>query len=197
VAEGEIFLDVKLMWARAREISNDGQTFRSRDPERQRELQSYLRLTVTATYQCLEAYLNGIAYDCFHAFHNKLGMEDHDLLAEWDSKQKRRRFVAFEKKILEYPAIYGRYLGSSIDFSAAPDALFLVGNGKDLRDSLTHQSPYLTPEAREPEKLAQMAAISMDVVEQVLKSTVAYMREVELALGHNPARPAPWLKSLV
>ena len=117
-------------------------------------------------------------------------------MAEWDTRRKRRTFVAFEKKVLEYPAVYGQCLGLSINFSDDPDALFLVGDGKDLRDSLTHQSPYIAPQTKQPEKLARMSTISVDVIERVVSGAVAYVRKVEVALGHNPAKSTPWLRTL-
>jgi hypothetical protein len=186
LAEQELFRDVRLSWDKAQELARGGQTFKTRNPERQRDLQSYLRLAVSSVYQCLEAYLNGIAFECFQSFHHTLPIDEHDLLAEWDSRKRKRRFVAFETKVFRYPSLYGRYLGRPVDLRDDADARFLVGDGKSLRDSLTHMSP----------KFTRLTNINIDEVRAILESAVGYMLSVERELGRDPSKSAPWLTPL-
>lgn len=197
LAEQELMRDVRLSWNNAQELASDGQTFKTRHPERQRDLQCYLCLTVSSVYQCLEAYLNGIAFECFQRFHHTLPIDEHDLLAEWDSRKRKRRFVAFETKVFRYPSLYGRYLGCPVDLRNDADARLLVGDGKSLRDSLTHMSPYVNVEDVEPPKFARLANINIDEVRAILESAVDYMLRVERELGRDPSKSAPWLTPLM
>ncbi len=104
--------------------------------------------------------MNGIVFECFRSFHHTLPIDVHDRLAEWDRRKRKRRFIAFETKVFRYPNLYGRYLGRPIDLRDDADAWFLVGDGKSLRDSLTHMSPYVNVEDTEPPKFARFANIN-------------------------------------
>jgi hypothetical protein len=64
-----------------------------------------------------EAYLNCLAYDCFHSHQDQLALNDHDLLAEWNSAEKRTKYVAFKKKLLDYPVIVAKMEGIKLDLS--------------------------------------------------------------------------------
>lgn len=194
VPEGMLFEDAGLLWCDASKITADGMDFRSRPAAKQRELQTYLRATATAAYRCVEAYLNGIAFNCFQTFHNEMELVDHDLLAEWNSKERRARFVPFERKINEYPTICGKYLMRDVDLTDDENAKFLTGDGKFLRDSLTHPSPYINPKTRKYEKIQANIAINFDQVKRLLRAVAAYVWKVEVALGRDPKRSAPWLK---
>jgi len=99
VAEEQLFDDAKLIWDHIQAIVTDSKNFRTRPKGNQKALYSYMRTLPTVIYHFLEAYLNGIAYNCFHDFHSSLKLEDHDLLAEWDSTKRRSRFVPFEKNL--------------------------------------------------------------------------------------------------
>lgn len=194
LAESQLFRDVKTLWVHARRILSDGKDFRTRPTDEHLDLHSYLRTTATAIYHFLEAYLNGTGFGCFQMFHNELELEDHDLLAEWDSKNKCQRFVSFERKLRDYPAICGKYLHKKIDLRADPDFSFLTNEGKLLRDSLTHPSPYVNFDTNDPGKIARIITIQPDQVRQLLESTVSYVRKIEEALGRDPGLSTPWLE---
>jgi len=197
VLEAELFRDVELTWDRAVEIMGDGLAFVEREASRQRDLQAWLRLTVMSIFQCVEAYLNGLAYGCFHGFHDRLSSKEHWLLTEWDPKDNRMRFVPFERKAKSYPTLCAKYyLGTSVDLSTDPDVLNLIGDGKKLRDSVAHLSP-LMDERSEHSKVARMAGMGPEAVEPVLRSAVAYIVKVEQWLGRDPTLSVPWLRALV
>jgi hypothetical protein len=194
VPEEQIFGDAKLLLKEIQQIVNDGKTFRTREKAKQKTLFSYLRTLATVVYHFLEAYLNGIAFNCFQDHHNLLTIEDHDLLAEWDSVNKRPRFIPFETKLKKYPVICGKYLGQKVSIQADSVLEFLLTEGKALRDCLTHPSPYINRESDDPSKLARLLTINADQVRRLLDCAVTYVRRVEESLGHDVNRSVPWLK---
>jgi len=194
VPESELFLEVAVAWRQVRSLAGDGLDFMTRPAERQRELQAYLRIVVTAMYRCLEGYLNGLGFGCVREFHRTLDVKDHDVLTEWDSTRNRRAFVGFERKITDYPKIVGRYLKKDVDVSQDVDVQFIVTTGKDLRDSLTHMSPYLNNEGDIAGKVARLTTISVLICEELLRHAVSYISKIEKAVGRDPSRSAPWLK---
>ena len=194
VAEERLFRDVKLLWRQINQLVGDGQTFRTRDEANQQDLSSYLRIIVGVIYNFLEAYLNGMAFDCFREFHDKLALEDHGLVAEWDSANKRPRFVSFERKLKEYPKVCGKYRGKELAFDAAPDVQYLAEEGKRLRDSLIHPSPYINFESKKPPKIQMIAGVTYEQVKKLLSTSIEYVHKVEVALGHDIAKTVPWLK---
>ncbi len=152
-----------------------------------------MRTSATTAYHFLEAYLNGVAYGVFQTFHGSLSLVDHDFLAEWDSKRKRTRYVAFESKLVGYPATCATYLGSTLDLANDADVQYLHGDGKLLRDGLTHPSPYVNRDTADPGKIVRIVQVTPDALHILLSAAVAYVRKVEIGLGRNPARTVPWL----
>ena len=193
VAEGMLFDDAELMWRHVLQITGDGKDFHSRPKDEQRELQSFLRATATAIYRFLEAYLNGIAYNCFQTFHKTIELDDHDLLAEWDSKKKRVGYVPFERKLKDYPVICGRYLERDVHLKEDDDMQLLLGEGKILRDGLTHPSPYTNPKTGELEKSLANIAIKPEQVRRLFRAAARYIRKIETSLGRDPTKSTPWL----
>ncbi|MCE5282754.1 MAG: hypothetical protein LLG93_11690 [Deltaproteobacteria bacterium] len=193
VVEEMLFDEAVLMWQNVSRILSDGLDFRTRHKEVQRELQTFLRAALTATYRFLEAYLNGLAYDCFYMFHDGIDIEDHDALGEWNSKSKKIRHVSFERKLRIYPEICGKYLEKAVDFSDDPDADTLLVEGKALRDGLTHPSPFVDPKTQEFEKVVANISIKPEQVKRILLAACKYTKRIEIMLGRDPARSVPWL----
>ena len=194
LAEEQLFRDAKLIWDHIREIIQDGKDFKTRKKEKQRDLYSYMRTLATVTFHFLEAYLNGIAHNCFQNYHDSLAIEDHDLLSEWDSKEKRQRFVPFEKKLKKYPIICGKYLGRKLSIKADQHLDFLLTEGKAIRDAFTHPTPYTNKLSKDPSKTYRMLTTSPDQLKMLLESTIIYVQRIEKALGHDISQSVPWLQ---
>src|SRR2546426_5399591 len=184
VAEGELFRDARLIWDHIREIITDGKDFRSRPKSKQRDLYSHMRTLAAVIYHFLEAYLNGIAYNCFQNFHHTLDLEDHDLLSEWNSKDKCPRFVPFEKKLKKYPVICGKYIGRRVSVVADKHLEFLLTEGRAIRDALTHPSSYVNWDSKDPSKTTRMLTINPGQLKQLFESAIVYVRRTEDSLGH-------------
>jgi hypothetical protein len=193
--EGAMYEDAFALLKLAREAHAGVADFRKRADQQQMKLLAYLRSAAVLVFHFLEAYLNGIAYDCFQIYHNTLPVDDHDQLAEWDSAKKQRRFVAFERKVFRYPVMIGKAKGKVVDLSGCKSAHLLAGQGKELRDALTHPSPYRDPKTGEPRKTTLVAGLRLEFVEPVFAAAKDYVITVEKALGGDPALTVPWLTS--
>ncbi len=64
-----------------------------------------VRSTVLAAYYFVEAYLNAVAFNYWWAQKTNLAQGDIDTLLEFDSKNKRTRWISFEEKTQKYPRI--------------------------------------------------------------------------------------------
>jgi hypothetical protein len=193
VAEAAFFDNGRHLIQLARGAHKGIRDFRKRTPEDQRALHTYLQVTATSLFQCLEAYLNGLAYGCFMAHHRELPIEDHDKLAEWNSKKKRRAFVPFEVKILEYPLIVARANGGALDVSGSEAVRFICGEGKLVRDALMHASPFVDPSTGRQEKFQRVMTVNLEFAERLFEAAKGYIELVERGVGKDPAESVPWL----
>lgn len=175
--ENALWADVRRLTAQCKEAQSD---------EDRGALHTCLRCLVASVFHFLEAYLNGLAYDCFITKHDELPIHDHDVLAEWDSKKKRRKYVAFERKVFEYPAIVASAEGKNCELSLSEPAQLLVTKGKDLRDALTHPSPYVDPRTGEFKKTELIIQLNLELVELLVAAAKEYVVTVERCLGRDP-----------
>jgi hypothetical protein len=97
---------------------------RKRDEPTGRTLAALLYGAVGATFAFIEAYLNGLAYVCFHRNHDALPIEVHDELGEWDSRTKKTKFVAFDRKVFRYPHLVAKTDGRHVDLSGCKSCAF-------------------------------------------------------------------------
>jgi len=191
--EGPWIADAREFLEAARAAERGVKDFRKRARKDQLEALRFARASILASLNFVEAYLNGLAYDCFHEYHAKLPLKDHDLLAEWDSDQKRRRFVDFREKVFRYPVIVGQQRGLKVDLSGCQAAHGLVGSAKEYRDALVHPSPFIDPHSREFRKFFVAVGANRGAAEQVLGFARDYARFVEKAIGNKVELSAPWL----
>ena len=191
--EGVLFRDAEVLVQQARGFHKGIEDFRKRTSEDQHMLHTYLRTSATAIFHFLEAYLNGLAFDCLLHEHTKLSEADHDVLVEWDRKKNRRRFVSTETKIFRYPVIFGKYRGMNVDLSACKAAHFLAKDAKELRDAFTHPSPHIDRESQVLRKLNLVVTINLKLVESIFASAKDYVITVEKALFRKPEETVPWI----
>ena len=69
----------------------------------------------------------------------------------------------------------------------------LLGEGKILRDGLTHPSPYTNPRTGELEKSLANIAIKPEQVRRLFRAAARYIRKIETSLGRDPTKSTPWL----
>lgn len=191
--EGALFRDVRFLLGHARAAHKGIEDFRKRTEHDQHSLHSCMRALVTVIFHFLEAYLNGLAFDCLLVHHDELSRTDHDLLQEWDSEKQRSRFVPFERKVFRYPVVAGKASGKTVDLSECKAAHFLTTEGKELRDALTHPSPYFDPKSRLQRKVSLIANLKLTTVERVFSAAEEYVVTVEKSLANEPEKTVPWI----
>ena len=191
--EGALFQDAEVLLEKARTFHGGIVDFRQRAREDQFFLHTYLRTGATAVFHYLEAYLNGLAFDCLFRYHDKLPQTDHDALIEWDRRNQRRGFVKVEKKIFRYPVIFGKCMDIKVDLSGCRAAHFLAKDAKEIRDALTHPSPHLDRESRTLKKISLIITSDLQTLEGIVAAAKEYTLTVEKALFGKPEQTAPWL----
>lgn len=190
--EGALYTDIRFFLKITREVHKGISDFRKREQQDQRALLAYARAAVTTTFHFLEAYLNGLAYDCFKEHHDQLALEEHDMLAEWNTKEKKRRYVRFETKLFEYPRIVAKTYGKALDLSDFKPAKLLAMEGKDIRDALTHPSPYVDPKSGVEEKTFWVTGVGFEAAEQLFNAAREYVLAVEQGVGKDPQKTMSW-----
>ncbi len=191
--EGPLLQDAREFLERAKAAEKGIEDFRQRAKEDQLESLMFARASLLATFTFIEAYLNGIAYDCFMENHDQLDLKDHDLLGEWDSDKKKRRFVDFKEKVFRYPVIVGKLRGRRIDMSGCKHAHSLANDAKEFRDALVHPSPFINPKTKEQSKFFVAVGANRKIAEEILKLAIEYAEFVEKEIGNDPRKSAPWL----
>jgi hypothetical protein len=191
--EGALFDDAKVLLEQAKQFHKGIDDFRQRARDDQFLLHTYLHSAATVVFHFLEAYLNGLAFDCLLHHHNELSQDDHDTLIEWDRKKATRRFVSFERKVFRYPMIVGKSHKAKIDLSGCRSAHFIANDAKELCDALTHPSPHFDRTDQTLRKISLIATINLKFVEAIFEAARDYAVTVERALFGKPEETAPWL----
>ena len=191
--EGALFDDAQVLLQQARKFHKGLEDFRQRSRTDQFQLHTYLRTGTTVIFHFLESYLSGLAFDCLLHHHDELSGEDHDALAEWDQKKKTSRYVAFERKLFQYPAIFAKCRRVTLDLSGCKPAHFLANDAKEIRDALTHPSPHMDRDDWTLKKTSLVTTINLPLVESILNAAKDYVLVVEKVLFGNPEKTAPWL----
>jgi hypothetical protein len=191
--EGPCLEDAREFLTRAKVAEKGIEDFRKRTKRDQLEALRFARASILATLTFMEAYLNGLGYDCMQGYHNKLPIVDHDLLGEWDSAKKKRRFVDFRDKVFKYPIIVGRMRGFKVDLSGFKPAHEIVSVAKQFRDALVHPSPFPDPQTQEHRKFLVAVGANRKIAGEILGLAIKYVEFVEVNIGNDPRLTAPWL----
>ena len=157
--DGQLFHDAQFLLQKVRNIQDDAKSQRELPSSRHRIIHSVMRAVVTELFTFLEAYLNGIAFDCFHKHHDQLSLADHDLLAEWNSDAKRKRFVPFDQKVIPIPCHRCAFSKKRHRVVWVPTGLSNRAKGRDLRDAITHPSAHYEPGSHEQRKITLLAGL--------------------------------------
>jgi hypothetical protein len=192
--DGQLFHDAQFMLHKAREAHGAVKSQRELAPTRHRVLHTLLRSIVTALFTFMEAYLNGIAFDCFQTHHDELELDDHDFLGEWNSAKNQRKFVKFDDKVFGYPRVIAKVKGlPEADLSGFKPAHRIIKDGKEIRDAITHPSAQYDPEDRTQKKMTLLAGLRLVEMEALYQDMCAYVEFVEKAIGYDTKQSVPWL----
>jgi hypothetical protein len=192
--DGQLFHDAQFMLYKARQGHGGAKTQRDLVPTRHRVLHTLLRGVVSALFTFIEAYLNGIAFDCFQAYHDDLQLDDHDFLGEWNSTKKQRKFVKFDDKVFGYPRMIAKVKGlPEVDLSGFKPAHRIITDGKEIRDAITHPSAQYDPADHTQKKMTLLAGLKLPEMKSLYKDICEYVEFVEKGIGYDPKESVPWL----
>jgi hypothetical protein len=156
----------------------------------------HLRTAVLSAYYFVEAYLNGIAFDYYYRNEPKLNDKEKKDLMEWDFQTSRRAFVNFERKVLDYQKIILGLQHPQITITSSKNLRLILGEAKELRDSIVHQSPKTDDALKVSKKVLWMLALRIGHVAEIVDAAIGVVRELNDAFGKN-GMPLNWLYSRV
>jgi hypothetical protein len=145
----------------------------------------YLRTALLSAFYFVEAYLNGVAYDFYYKYKGTLSIKERDFLLEWDSQRDKRSLVSFEKKINEYPKIILKCQHPPLTSSNSEYLKVLLSDGKEMRDSVVHQSSKTLDLTKTPEKVKWLLNVQFDSVTRVVDAAVGFTKELNALLGKD------------
>jgi len=73
--------------------------------------------------------------------------------------------------------LYGKYLARNVVVEGA-HVDFLLNEGKILRDSLTHPSPYSNYETNDPGKIVRILQMNSDTVGRLFAASIEYVLSI-------------------
>lgn len=155
-------------------------------------LQGYAcRTCVLGTFNLIEAYLNGIAWDVAQDPHQLAVLPSSDQGAMRNASDKTLRW-----KIEHLPRLVG---GSPL--APTSDHKFILDNAKPLRDALVHPSPFPTPEKfGGHDKLGLFYSIDVDLAKRTLECGIAVVMTIHRHITQRPPSSGrsdlPWLEDL-
>lgn len=142
------------------------------------------RATITAVFNLMEAYLNGLAYD--YCVQNKHTLDDATkrMLTEWDYARKRPYYLSLRDKVLQYPKIILGHTHPPIQENNTPEFRFLI-DYKDKRNAIVHPSPGPDLETYENLNSDQFFNLDQTQVERVVDCAITLIRKIEKTITGN------------
>jgi hypothetical protein len=143
----------------------------------------------------VEAYLNGIAFDYYYRNEPKLNDKEKKDLMEWDFQTSRRVFVNFERKVLDYQKIILGLQHPQIMITSSKNLRLILGEAKELRDSIVHQSPKTDDAFKVSKKVLWMLALRIGHVAEIVDAAIGVVKELNYAFGKD-GMPLNWHRPL-
>lgn len=136
------------------------------------------RATITAVFNLIEGYLNGLAYD--FCIHNKQILDDATkrVLTEWDYAKNKPSYLSLRDKVLQYPRIILNCTHPPIQENNTPEFQFLI-DYKDKRNAIVHPSPGPDLETYANPHSDQFFNLDQTQVERVVDCALILIRKIE------------------
>lgn len=150
-----------------------------------------VRSLIDACFRFIEAFLNGLAFDCNVREYERISEKDREVLTEWDNKRARTKYISLRDKILKYPKIVGRYSIPPLTEDNCAPLKHLLEKSKIFRDAITHASPFLEPGALVPEKDRAFYSVSVKDAMETLDAVIDLVEAIQAALG-RPVEDLWW-----
>jgi hypothetical protein len=147
-----------------------------------------MRAAVASAFYMVEAYANGLAFEC--VLHNtaRLTSKERTLLTEWDADKQRQRFISLKDKLVQYPRILKGVAHPQLTEANCPSLAFIVAEAKQLRDAVVHANPMFDVATDIPERELAFLGMEMRHCEEVVDNAIALLRALESSIRGNLER---------
>jgi len=146
------------------------------------------RAGVTACFNLMEAYLNGLAWD-FLRSHGTNGLSNRKRKLLDDSAS-----VSIREKLLKYPQI----ISGGNPWQPDDGDIACFDTVKPFRDSLVHPSPFSAPERFGGyDKLRLLYRVDSDTIEMTVGLTTRVLQRIHEHVHGDAAPKPPWMQFLV
>lgn len=136
----------------------------------------YVRASIISAFNFVESFLNGLAFDLLATVRRTLTQKERDLLSEWDSKNKRQRYVNFREKAVQYPKLVLNQKTPPFTESDCP-ALDTLMQRIRLRDAVVHSSPKVIND--ETVKIRDLVEMEFTDATAVVDAAVNFVKMVD------------------
>ena len=149
--------------------------------------------TIVSAVNFVEAYLNGLAADHFSENESSLDQNTRDILADWDSSQKRPRYLSLRDKALQYPRMILGLEHPPLQENNCPEFAFITRTARSIRDAIVHPSAVPDKGPFHPRE-ELLFNIEFDDVEGVVDSAVALVRRLHGVIYPDGPVLIDWLQ---
>lgn len=152
--------------------------------EYKKEIKTYhslSRATIVTSFNFLEAYLNGIAYDYYYINHHNLDDKTKMILTEYDHLHNKQKFISLREKILQYPKIIIGSAHPPLQESNCKELAYVLENAKIMRDSIVHASAIPGTEKKED----KLFHIDFNDTENIVDNIIILIKKIEQTIEGN------------
>jgi hypothetical protein len=186
LAEAALYEDMCFAYNHAVDAAKSSSSGSSANVEK-KSRDFYVRTAVLSAFYFVEAYLNGIAFDFTLRCRSDLPQEVQDELYEYDSKNKREKWLSLRRKMLQYPKIILDLRDPPLVETNCEEMRTLLAEAKTFRDSIVHQSPRPDFESEEFTKLWAFGKLRLADASRIVDAAVTYVNRVNAMLGDQGA----------
>ncbi len=154
---------------------------------------AFCRSAMSAAFNFLESYLNGIAVDHLSTNQGTISEKERIELSEWDHLKRRPRFLSLRDKLTRYPRIVLGAARPPLTEDNCQEMKFMVREAKLTRDAIVHASPAPDPKTLDLEKYLAVDLANISEAERVVDSAISLVRKLDIAVHGSDERVSVWL----
>jgi len=162
-------------------------------PLKNAQEQAFCRSALTAAFNFVEAYLNGIAVDYLSAHHQTVSEGHRMELSEWDHVKQRSRFLSLKDKLVRYPRIVLGAKHPPLTEDNCQELKFIVQQAKLTRDAIVHPSPAPDPRTLDLAKYTAVDLANICETQLVVDNAVSLVRRLDMTIHGSDRRVSVWL----
>ena len=143
--------------------------------------------TITSTYNLLEAYLNGIAFDYYIIHEDIIDIKTKGILLDFDYERNKPKYLSLRDKVLQYLKIIKNTQHPPLQENNCPELKFVL-EYKQIRDSIIHASLQYDIENYEPKKEQNILEFKYDELELIVDNMILLIEKIECEISGSTSR---------